>query len=145
MNDVERMLAEHACQRLVYSYANFIDAYDYKNFMTLWAEDAEWDLFGTISRGTQAIKETLEHRVPAQLLRHLVTNVVVDITSLNTAIGSCYTVAFRGEGPRNTLPALITQPRWLVDYRDTFVKHPERGWLFSRREVISIMEAKKPT
>lgn len=140
MDDVSRMLAEHACQRLVHSYANFIDAYDYDRFMGLWAEDAEWVIYGKPSRGHAAIRATLAARPDKSVVRHLMSNVVVDLTGPDRAEGRCYAVAYRADGWLGTQPAPLTLPRFLVDYRDRFVRDPARGWLFSRREIVSVLE-----
>lgn len=144
MDDLTRMLAEHACQRLVHSYANWIDAYDYERFMGLWADDAQWLIYGRESRGLAAIRITLEARPKDMAIRHLTTNIVIDVTGANEAQGRCYAVAFRAEGYRRVRPAPLALPRFLVDYRDAFVRDPARGWLFRRREILSVMESPAP-
>jgi hypothetical protein len=140
MDDVSRMLAEHACQRLVHSYANWIDAYEYDRFMGLWADDGEWVIYGKSSRGRAAIRAALDARPDSSVVRHLVTNVVIDVNGPDRAAGRCYAVAYRADGYLGVRPAPLTLPRFLVDYRDAFVRHDERGWLFSRREITSVLE-----
>jgi hypothetical protein len=140
MDDISRMLAEHACQRLVHSYANFIDAYDYDRFMGLWADEGEWVIYGKASRGLAAIRATLDARPDRSVVRHLVANVVIDVTAPDRAEGCCYAVAYRADGYRGVRPAPLALPRFLVDYRDAFVRHPQRGWLFSRRDIVSVLE-----
>jgi hypothetical protein len=143
MDDLERMLAEHACQRLVYSYANLLDAYEYDRFMELWADDGEWVVYGKSSRGSEAIRATLAARPSRSIVRHLVSNLVVDVESPDRASGRCYAIAYRADGFLGVQPAPLTLPRFLVDYRDEFVRDPKRGWLFSRRDIISVLEPVK--
>lgn len=140
MDDVSRMLAEHACQRLTHAYANFIDTYDYDRFMGLWAEDGEWVIYGNLSHGHAAIRATLDARPSDAVVRHLVANVVIDVTAPDRAEGRCYAVAYRADGYLGVQPAPLSLPRFLVDYRDAFVRDPQRGWLFSRREIVSVLE-----
>lgn len=140
MDDYQRMLAEHACQRLVHSYANLLDAYDYDRFMELWAEDGEWVIYGKSVRGRDAIRATLDARPARSVVRHLVSNLVIDIESAGRASGRCYAIAYRADGFLGVQPAPLTLPRFLVDYRDEFVRDPKRGWLFSRRSIISVLE-----
>lgn len=140
MDDVARMLAEHACQKLVHEYANLIDAYDYERFMELWADDAEWILYGKSARGLANIRATLLARPSRSVVRHLVSNLVVDMDSPDHATGWCYAIAYRADGYRGVRPAPLTPPRFLVDYRDEYVRVPGRGWLFRRRDIVSALE-----
>jgi hypothetical protein len=145
MDAMQEMLAEHACERLVHSYANWLDVYDYDRFMTLWTDDAQWVIYGNEMRGLAQIRATLAGRPKDMAIRHVTTNVVIDVTGPDRAQGQCYATAYRALGCLETRPAPLTLPRFLVDYRDWFERDPVRGWFFSRREIVSIMEPIEPT
>lgn len=139
MNEIDMMLIERACARLVNHYANLLDAYDHDAFMELWTDDAVLDMLGRQYRGREAIRGWLEAREPDMICRHLVTNNVTDVLSGISARGFCYSIAYRVRGMRGHEPGLIEPPTFIVQYRNEFRLHPERGWVFSRRDVEAVM------
>ena len=54
MDDLERLLSERACERLLHLYATRIDAYDYDGFVELWAEGGVWNVLGNVMSGLPA-------------------------------------------------------------------------------------------
>jgi hypothetical protein len=140
MDDLERLLSERACERLLHLYANRIDAYDYDGFMELWAEGGVWNVLGNVMSGLPAIREGLERREDHLICRHFVTNAVIDVIDENRATGYCYTIAFRARHMRGKAPAQMETPQFIVEYHDAFVCDPARGWLFSRRDVTAAFE-----
>ncbi len=140
MDTLTRMEIERACERLVKVYANRIDAYDYDGFMELWTEDAVWNVLGKEWKGLAGIRAGLEARDPTMICRHLVSNIVIDVLDDNRATGFCYTIAYRVLNARGKAPALFEPPQFLVDYRDTFVRDPRRGWLFARRDIAAALQ-----
>jgi len=137
MDDLERLLIERACERLVHDYANLLDAYDHDGFLKLWAEDAVLDMLGTQHRGPEGLRGWLAGREPRMICRHLVTNTVTDVIDADTATGRCYTIAFRARNAEGAAPGPVGDPTFVVTYRNHFTRHPQRGWLFARREVIA--------
>lgn len=140
MDANERMIAERACERLCNLYANRIDAYDYDGFAAVFAEDAVLDMLGTEYRGIEGIRRFLEGRDKTMICRHLVTNVVIDVSDPDNATGSAYTIAYRVLNARGKAPALFEPPQFLVDYSDVFRRDPRRGWLFARRKAVSQLQ-----
>lgn len=137
MDDLERLLSERACERLVNDYANLLDAYDYEGFLQLWSEDAVLDMLGTEHRGLNGLRAWLEGRERRMICRHLVTNTVTRVIDRDRAEGACYTIAFRARNAEGAGPGPVGDPTFVVSYRNHFIRHPQRGWLFSRREVIA--------
>jgi ketosteroid isomerase-like protein len=140
MEALERMAAERACERLVNLYANRIDAYDYDGFASLFAEDAVLDMLGTEHRGLEGIRRFLEGRDRTMICRHLVTNVVIDVSDPDNATGCAYTIAYRVLNARGKAPARFEPPQFLVDYSDVFRRDLRRGWLFARRKATSQLQ-----
>ena len=137
MDDMTLLLIERACERLVYRYARHLDAYDYDRFMELWADDATWNMLGNEMAGIDAIRAGLNARPSALLCRHLITNIIVDVESADRASSHCYTLSFHVPDARGQEPGPLEPPTFLVEYRDRFVRHPSRGWLFARRDITA--------
>lgn len=139
MDDLNRMLAERACEKLTYSYANLLDAYEHESFLAMWTEDAVLNMLGRAYEGPKSILAWLEAREQDLVCRHLVTNVVVQALDETTATGFCYTIAYRARGWRGRDPGPLEAPPFLVQYESEFRKNPVRGWLFSRRDVTAAL------
>jgi hypothetical protein len=139
MDDLNRMLAERACEKLTYSYANFLDAYDHEKFLGLWTDDAVLNMLGRELTGPAAIRVWLEAREQDLTCRHLVTNVVAETIDDTRAKGFCYTIAFRARGWRGREPGPLEMPTFLVQYSSEFRRDASRGWLFSRRDVSAAL------
>ncbi len=139
MNEIDMLLIERACDRLVNRYANLLDAYDHDAFMDLWADDAVLDMLGREYRGREAIRSWLLAREPNMICRHFVTNIVTYVMSGIAARGNCYTIAYRVSGMLGREPGLLEAPTFIVNYRNEFRLDPERGWVFSRRDVAPAM------
>jgi ketosteroid isomerase-like protein len=139
MDDLARMLIERACERLVNSYANLIDAYDYDAFLGLWAEDAVMNMMGRELVGPAGIRAWLEARDPTMICRHQVTNIVTEVIDQNRATGFCYTLSYHVSGARGQSPGPLHPPTFFVEYRSEFRRDPKRGWLFARRDVTTPM------
>jgi ketosteroid isomerase-like protein len=137
MDELGRLLIERACERLVHRYARLIDAYDYAAFMDLWAGDATWVMLGNAMTGTDAIRAGLEARDPTMICRHMVTNILIDVEDADHASGHCYTISFHVSGARGHEPGPLQSPTFFVEYRDRFIRHPDRGWLFARRDITA--------
>lgn len=140
MDILQRIACERDCERLVNTYANRIDAYDYDGFMELWTDDAVWNVLGRVWTGKAGIRQGLEVRDPTMICRHLVTNIVIDVIDQDRASGVCYTIAYRALNQRDRAPGPLDFPQFLVDYRDVFARDPRRGWLFARRDITSALQ-----
>ena len=137
MDDLTRLVIERACERLVNTYANLLDAYDHDAFMELWSDDAVLNMLGREYAGLAAIRGWLEAREPDMICRHFVTNIVTDVVNGMRATGSCYTIAYRARGQRGREPGLIEPPTFVVRYFNEFALDAARGWVFSRRDVVA--------
>ncbi len=139
MNEIDRMLIERTCERLVNSYANLLDAYSHDAFMELWADDAVLNMLGREHVGRAGIRAWLEAREPDMICRHFVTNNVTEVLSGISARGFCYTISYRVRNMLGREPGPLGPPTFIVQYRNQFQLDPERGWVFSRRDVEAAM------
>jgi hypothetical protein len=66
------------------------------------------------------------------ICRHLVTNLAAGCCRT----GTCYTLAFRAQAADN--PGRLDHAHLPCPLNhDRFTRHPMRGWLFARREVVA--------
>ena len=133
--DLDRMLVEHACIKLVNQYAYASDRGDYVALANMYTED------GLFARPT-APEVPLTSRAdilagfqkrPPSTGRHVMTNTVIEVVSATEATGECYIVLYRGPAPGEdgSLPAMNPVPL-VGQFKDRFVK-VDGQWLFKER------------
>jgi hypothetical protein len=122
MDDMQRMLIERACERLVTEYCHFVDHGEAAKIAGQFTEDGVWANRASTFSGREAIAGSFQRRQDnaARISRH--------------ATGVVYLTLYRhdGEAGRRTSPSDI--PDVVGEYRDTFVRTAD-GWRFKRREV----------
>ncbi len=137
MDDLERLLAERACERLIVEYCRLVDFGEAAGIAELFTEDGVWESADLVMDGKAQILAGFSRRqgVTRRLSRHLCTNVAVDVTSSEEATSLCYLVNYRHdqEGPR-TGPAPVELPKFVGEYHDRFVRTAE-GWRFAHRRA----------
>lgn len=134
LSDLDRLLAEQACTKLVNEYALASDRSDYEALAAMYTED------GTFARPTQpdpptvgrdAIYAAFQKRPPSTG-RHVMANVVINVLGPTEATGECYIVLYRGPAPEGgALPAMNPVPL-VGGFRDKFAK-VDGKWLFKER------------
>jgi len=135
MDDATRMAHEQACIRLIHGFARALDRYDYDAVLRLWAEDGVFSVPGRDHHGHAGLRAWMARREKDMICRHIVTNIVVDVIDHTRAVASAYCSAWRIRGWRGREPGPMALPAYVVDYADSFVRDPERGWLFASRRV----------
>ena len=90
MNRIEQIAIEHECIRLIYLYAQRLDAYDFDGFTALWADDGTWVALKGPITGRAAIRKYVGDRDTTQIMRHVVSNPVVDVLDAEHARGRSY-------------------------------------------------------
>ena len=109
---------EADCGRVVLSLFRDLDAFDYRKLIERFAIDGLWQREGRELAGRGQILTALEQRPRRQVVRHLITNLVVDVQSPSRARVSGYNTAFRAlDASPAELPASITAPLglWVLD------------------------------
>jgi SnoaL-like protein len=139
IDPLERLLAERACERLVYRYAHLLDLGEADRVPGLFADDGVWELPGRIRFEGRA---ELDAGIPSRLnkagrtARHVCTNVVIDVLSPTEAVGTSYMINYRHDDPSG-VPAELPpagEPLYMGEYRDRFVR-TEDGWRFLHRRT----------
>ncbi len=138
LTDIERMLIERACERLIMLYALHADNYAPDAVAGLFAEDAVLNRGDGDAVGRAAILAAFTRRRPDAAVRHISTNVVIDVENADTATGISSMMLFRRFGSAD-LPQPLAPAEMIVDYHDRFCRTPD-GWRFVHRRAVRVFE-----
>jgi hypothetical protein len=134
---LDAMLAKQACYDLVMRFVACNDRRDPQGLAALFAET------GVLVRpngdtlvGPAAIAAAYADRPADRLTRHLVGNVLIDVTSATSAIGSSTVLLWSGSAQDTPGPfGRPAQGRQVMgEFEDTFVRTVQ-GWRIARREA----------
>ncbi|AJC23204.2 nuclear transport factor 2 family protein [Pandoraea pulmonicola] len=134
---LDAVLAKQACYDLVMRFVACNDRRDPRGLAALFAET------GVLVRpngdtlvGPAAIAAAYADRPADRLTRHLVGNVLIDVTSATSAVGSSTVLLWSGSA-RDT-PGPFGRPaqgrQVMGEFEDTFVRTAQ-GWRIARREA----------
>jgi hypothetical protein len=134
MTEAERLAIEWECSKLCHAFANYGDVNDFVSLANLFTID------GSMSRpsvpdvditGRQAIIDAFGKR-PALVIRHIVTNVQIEVLSETEARG--FSLVLWLSAPQTDAPLpLLAGPMQVGEFRDVYVKTTE-GWKFKERK-----------
>ena len=133
---LERLLAEHECQRLLVEFIRRLDLGDPGSVADLFTPDGtwEWPAGSRLVRGREDLRAYFASRPADRMSRRLCTNVLIDIESPTRAIGTSYLVTYRVDGyDGNMVPPPL--PANVGHYQDTFAHH-DGAWLLARRVTV---------
>ena len=141
MSELETLLAEQACERLIRSFARANDGRDFETLAALLAEEASYarptDPNNPI-QGREAIVASFRARPATRITRHLFSNTVVTVESATEARAVSDVVLYMGaaveEGVAQAEPVLIG------GFEDRFVKR-DGQWLFLARKGSLALKA----
>lgn len=134
MTEAERLGIEWQCSKLCHAFANYGDVNDFVSLANLFTED------GSMSRpsvpdvdikGRQTIIDAFGKR-PALVIRHVVTNVQIDVISETEARGFSLVLWLSAPVSDAALP-LLAGPMQVGEFRDVYVRTAE-GWRFKERK-----------
>lgn len=116
----DRRGIEADCARVIISLFRDLDAFDYPRLIGNFAPDGLWAREGRELVGHAQILAALAQRPRNQVVRHLITNLIVDATSSSEACAGAYNTAYRAlDVAAESLPARIDAPLglWVLDAR----------------------------
>jgi ketosteroid isomerase-like protein len=96
MLDTLDLDADRACQRLAVASYSLMDQGRYAETAALFTEDATWVRGGKPVTGRDNILAALHQRPATDISRHIVTNVLVTVTSEREAVATAMFVPLRG-------------------------------------------------
>jgi hypothetical protein len=148
MDDVTLLLAERACERLIFEYCRLVDFGHAAGIADLFCQDGEWEGVDLHLRGREEIREWFTRRegLTRRVSRHVCTNVAINVLSDAEAQSVCYMINYRhdrGEGDRS-LPVPVEAPKYVGELHDRFRRTAD-GWRFaSRRVEVSFVRLRPP-
>ena len=132
MDDLTRMAIEHACERLVIRYTHAVDLHAREGLAAVFSDDAVVEVNGQSLRGSDIINGPAS--ATGQLMRHVCTNILIEVTGDSTATGTSYLVAYVQPAD----DANLGLPVVLGHYHDTFQRTPD-GWRIVKRSFDAIL------
>ncbi|MGC0332288.1 hypothetical protein RKD23_005278 [Streptomyces sp. SAI-170] len=136
MEPLEHLLAERACERLVLDFVHRLDLGEPASVAELFTEDGTWEWPEGERRveGREALRGYFGSRPADRLSRRLMANVLVTVTSPDTAEATSYFTTYRVDGHTGGMvPA--GPPVQVGHYEDTFRRTGD-GWLLSSRTLF---------
>lgn len=136
MTDLDRLLIERACERLIQLYCHWTDHGEAARVADLFAEDGVWASADNIMNGRASILRGFRARQDNQrrMSRHVCTSALIDVIDASTASGVVYLTLYRHDGEAGRATSPTQAPSMIGEYRDRFVR-TSAGWRFQRREV----------
>ncbi|HEY5334136.1 MAG TPA: nuclear transport factor 2 family protein [Solirubrobacterales bacterium] len=139
MDELDRMLVERSCERLIMEYSRLVDFGEAAAVADLFTEDARWEGTDLLLTGREEIRAWFEKReaVARRVSRHVFTNVMIDVVSPTEARGLSYMINYRHDRQEGdeTMPVVMEVPKWMGEANDTF-RLTEDGWRFASRLVV---------
>lgn len=145
MNNLERMLVEHECGKLMNLYCHYLDHPDPDGFAGIYTEDGMYKpaALPEPMYGRAAIRDWMAAYPKDRLGRHFSTNHVVEVIDEDHAAGRSYAVVFRDPAPRDGVLSSDVTPRSVVEYFDQF-RRTDEGWRISERYYqVQFMQAQE--
>ncbi|GAA1120341.1 nuclear transport factor 2 family protein [Kitasatospora arboriphila] len=132
---LDRLLAEHACERLLIDFLHRLDLGEPGTVAELFTPDGVWEWPAGERRieGRDALRGYFASRPADRLSRRLCSNVLVDVHSPTTATATSYFATYRVDGwTGDMLPPRL--PVNVGHYEDTF-RRTDGRWLLATRTV----------
>lgn len=134
----DRHRIERECERLVLLYARYADSFQDDAFAALFAEDALLHRGDAPLVGRDAIRAAMGRRRRDSVVRHLCSNVIIDVIDARNASGVSYLTLYRHFGSA-TLPTPMLAPEMIAEYHDRFTLTPE-GWRIAERQALVVLK-----
>lgn len=133
MDDLQRLLIERACERLVLQFAQYNDYKQHDALEALFVEDCEFarPLDPTHPYyGRKAVAAIFRNRKPI-MTQHVMTNILIDVVSDDEARGRSYVTMASNPDPDRSTPK-DSGGVFFGAFDDVFVRTAE-GWKFKSR------------
>ncbi|MEU0197353.1 MULTISPECIES: nuclear transport factor 2 family protein [unclassified Streptomyces] len=135
MDPMERLLAERACERLILDFVHRLDLGEPASVAELFTEDGvwQWPEGDRVIKGRDALRAYFGSRPADRLSRRMMSNILVTVTSPETAGAVSYFTTYRVDGyAGGVVPA--GPPVQVGHYEDAF-RRTAGTWLLSSRTL----------
>ena len=135
MTDLDVLLAERACQRLMLEYCECVDTRQFDRLVTLFARDGVLHRPDTGGiKGHAAIKAFFD-KLTTDPLIHAATNLLVTVNGPETAEATSYVTVYRSYRENATGLPKLEAPYVVAKYVDKFVVE-DGEWKIGYRDTI---------
>ena len=139
MTELEALLIERACARLVVDYTHQVDFGDAARVAHLFADDGVWEIGEMRFEGRDALRSMFQGRqeMAERRSRHVCTNLAIDVEDADHASGLVYLQLYRHDFASDEAGEALAPggpPVAVGQYRDAFVR-TDAGWRFARRRA----------
>jgi hypothetical protein len=141
VTELERMLAEWECTKLINRFGAANDGRDFDALAELLAEEASYARPTDPDKpivGRDAVVESFRARPATRITRHLFSNIVVTVESATEASSVCQIVLYAGAAAETGVAK--SDPPLVGAFEDRFVKRDGR-WLFLSRKGSLALKA----
>jgi hypothetical protein len=134
IREAERAI-EWDCAQVLTRFFNYFDAWRYDDMADLFAPDGVWHRQGKALAGRAQILAALAERSKTQRVRHVVTNLQIDVIDADTAASLLYVTAYRHDsGAKEAQPPRIRAPYLLLVVPGR-LQRTEVGWKIVHMEM----------
>lgn len=136
-----RLLGEAACTRLVTRYCRHIDTYEDEAVVSLFTPDGVWERPGWPPLcGHDEIRRFLGGRDRTTLMRHVISNCLIDVIDASRARGVSYWTGYVAPSHTTPAPAAPRGPYSIGEYHDEFMFDGTQ-WRIARRTMRYVFRA----
>lgn len=136
LDPMQHLIAERACERLIVEFVRRLDLGDAGSVADLFTPDGSWAWPAGDRRveGREALRDYFGGRPADRLSRRMCTNILVTVTSPETAAATTYFATYRVDGySEGMVPP--RPPAQVGHYEDTFRK-VDGTWLLATRTTF---------
>ncbi|MCY1354031.1 SnoaL-like domain protein [compost metagenome] len=138
MTELDRLVIEQACRRLITAYCLAADHNDCDGFLAAFSQNARWVRpTGGAIEGHAALRAFFLSRPPNATVRHVATNELIEVNDADNARGISYATVYRHSGDGG-IPGPAEALQSLIEYRDEYCRTPD-GWRIRSRHGTTVL------
>jgi hypothetical protein len=137
MDDLQRMLIERECERLVTAYCHYVDHGEAGRVAELFTEDGLWTGGRVTMKGREELAAGFGRRQADsnRMSRHVCQNFLCDVIDEDHATGVVYLTLYRHDGDPARKISPLMGAELVGEYRDTFLR-TKKGWRIAERRIV---------
>ena len=141
MDEARRRAIEWDCTRTLTRFINALDAGDYETMAGLMAENGVWLRPGGDAIGPAGLLEAMRDRPRDLIIRHVISNVLVEVIDEDNATGITYLTVYRHRGPApQDGPAPVSGVHMVGVSHNRLVRE-SGGWRISEKRTSRTFDA----
>ena len=138
LSPTDLLLAKSELSELVFRLNRHYELHEYAEMAALYAEDAHYANWRGDVVGRAAILRLMQDRAPDRLVRHVLSNLVIELDGADQARGLCYVTAFlnpQGHPVTRSVPQLGAPA--IAEYHFAF-RRVDGRWLVAAKRTVEI-------